>query len=39
VQKGVRYVGAIVEGLEEDFGASVFVDIVFLFGVFVEMDF
>jgi hypothetical protein len=30
---------AVVEDLEEDFCSCVFVDVLFLFGVFVEMDF
>jgi len=32
-------VSAVVEDLEEDFCSSVFIDVVFLFGIFVEMDF
>lgn len=34
-----EYVSAIVEDLEEYFCPGVFVDVVFLFGIFVEMDF
>jgi hypothetical protein len=38
VRKGGKYVSAVVEDLEKYFCSCVFIDVLFLFGIFVEMD-